>query len=85
MSSLAATNNSVEGAPTKEPAENGTAETVATSEEEAVAFVTSPPQQQQPSTPTNNLGHFNGFNVSRVKKVKLEGPGGTYVVVAVIN
>lgn len=22
-----------------------------------------------------NLGHFNGFNVSRVKKVKLEGTG----------
>lgn len=29
------------------------------------------------TTPTanNNLGHFNGFNVSRVKKVKLEGTG----------
>lgn len=27
------------------------------------------------TTANNNLGHFNGFNVSRVKKVKLEGTG----------
>lgn len=27
------------------------------------------------TTANNNLGHFNGFYVSRVKKVKLEGTG----------
>lgn len=33
------------------------------------------PKDTSPGCSPGQLGHFNGFNVSRVKKVKLEGTG----------